>query len=69
MAKSDGYVSHLSLEAVEFVTAIPKRKQLVVLDIADQLARQPHQSGDYRMNDDAGRTIENTLIDGFLFSY
>lgn len=69
MAESGGYVSHLSLEAVAFVTALPKRKQLVALDIAEQLASQPHQHGDYRMNDDTGRMIENTLVDGFLFSY
>ena len=63
------YTSHLSTTAAAFVVSLPKRKQLAVLDLADQLARYPFRVGDYRMDDASGRTTENLLIDGFLFTY
>lgn len=52
------YESHLAIEAVAFVTALPKRKKRLVLDLADQIARQPFQIGDYQTTDSAGRVIE-----------
>jgi hypothetical protein len=69
MPDSTGYESHLSFEAVAFVVALPKRKQRSVLDLSDQIARLPFQIGDYQTIDATGRTIENLLLDGFLFSY
>ncbi|HEY3756776.1 MAG TPA: hypothetical protein VGL42_11560 [Opitutaceae bacterium] len=63
------YESHLSHETVAFVVALPKRKQRKLLDLADQIARQPNSIGDYRTSDSAGRTIEHLLLEGFLFSY
>ena len=69
MPEPSGYTSHLSIEAVAFVTALPRRKQRIVLDLADQIARQPFQIGDYQTTDSTGRTVENLLIDGFLFCY
>ena len=68
MSESD-YSSHLSLEAVAFVVTLPKRKQKVVLDLADQIARHPFKIGDYRARDAVGRPVENLLLDGYLFSY
>lgn len=68
MSESE-YQSHLSLEAVAFVVALPKRKQKLVLDLADQIARHPFKIGDYPTADAAGRTVENLLIEGYLFSY
>ena len=41
----------------------------MVLDLADQIARQPFQIGDYQMIDATGRTVENLLLDGYLFSF
>jgi len=35
------YESNLSREAVAFVMGLPKRRQRMVLDLADQIARQP----------------------------
>lgn len=64
-----GYTSHLAIEAVAFVTALPKAKQRSVLDLADQLARHPFQVGDYRTTDANGRTIENLLIGDWHFSF
>lgn len=63
------YHSHLSLEAVAFVVALPKKSQRRVLNLADQIARQPFEIGDYRTVDAAGRMIENILLDGYLFSF
>lgn len=44
MPESSGYASHLSIEAVAFVTALTRKKQRIVLDLADQIARQPFQT-------------------------
>jgi hypothetical protein len=63
------YESHLSLEAVAFVVALPKRKQRLVLDLADQIARQPFQIGDFQTVDVTGRTVESLLLEGYLFSF
>jgi hypothetical protein len=63
------YESHLSLEAVAFVVALPKKKQRLVLDLADQIARQPFQISDYQTSDSAGRPIENLLFGGYYFSF
>lgn len=37
--------------------------------MADQIARQPFQIGDYQTADATGRMVESLLIDGFLFCY
>jgi len=39
------------------------------LDLADQLAIHPFEVGDYRSEDAAGHTLENLLIDDFIFTY
>ena len=63
------YTSYLSREAVASLTLLPKKKQRVVLDLADQIARQPFQIGDYATEDAVGRRVENLLLEGFLFSF
>ena len=69
MPEAAGYESHLSLDAAAFITALPRRKQRTVLDLADQIARQPFRIGDYQTTDLAERTVENLLLDGFLFTF
>ena len=69
MPESSVYKSHLSLEAAAFILAMPRRKQRVLLDLADQLAKQPFEIGDYQTSDAVGRTIENLLLKGYLFSF
>ena len=69
MPEPAGYESYLSREAVAFVALLPKRQQRLVLNLADQIAKQPFQIGDYPTVDAAGRRIENLLLDGFLFSF
>ena len=69
MAGNSDYSSHLSSEAVAFVISLAKRKQKVVLDFADRIAEQPFRIGDYQTSDAAGHTVENLLLDQFLFTY
>jgi len=69
MPEPGSYSSHLSTEAASFIVSLPRRKQIAVLDLADQLARHPFWIGNYRMDDASGRVTENLLIDGFLFAY
>lgn len=40
-----------------------------MLDLADQIARQPFQIGDYQTADAEDRDVENLLLDEFLFSF
>ena len=63
------YESHLSREAVAFVVGLSKKRQRLVLDLADQLARQPSKIGDNQFVDSVGRPIENIRLEGYLFSY
>lgn len=63
------YESTLSREAVAFVVRLSKKQQRLVLDLADQIARQPFQIGDYPTVDAAGRRVENLLLGGYLFSF
>jgi hypothetical protein len=69
MAELRFYESHLSREAVAFVVGLSKRRQRVVLDLADRIARQPSKIGDYQYIDTAGRAIENLRLEGYVFSY
>jgi hypothetical protein len=69
MPEKHNYESHLSLDAVAFVVALPRRKQKLVLDLADQIAAHPFQIGDYQTVDAAGRSVENLLLGNYLFSF
>jgi hypothetical protein len=69
MAKGPAYRSQLSLDSAAFLVSLPKRQQCRVLDLADWIARHPFTPSDYRLPDDKGRTIEQLLRHGFLFSY
>lgn len=69
MPESSGYETHLSREAVAFVVGLSKRKQRLVLDLADQISQQPFEISDYQTRDATGRDIENLRLEGYLFSY
>lgn len=69
MPDRSDYESHLSSRATAFITSLSKRRQRVVLDLADQIARQPFETGDYQMLDASGRSIENLLLQEYLFTY
>ena len=63
------YESYLSSDAAKFVVLLTKRQQRVVLALADQIAKHPFQISDYPTTDAVGRTVENLLLEGYLFSY
>jgi len=69
MPEASAYQSHLSREAVVFVVGLSRKKQRLILDLADQIARQPFLIGDYQTADATGRSIENLRSEGYLFSY
>lgn len=69
MPEDSGYRSHLSLEAAAFLVSLTKRQQRRVLNLADQIARHPFQIGDSQTVDAEGRTVENLLLEQYLFSY
>lgn len=56
-------------EAVSFVIGLTKKRQRLVLQLADQISMQPSKIGDYQTADAAGRPIENLRLEGYLFSY
>jgi hypothetical protein len=63
------YRSQLSPEAAALLVSLPRQRQKRVLDLADQIARQPFQIGDYQTMDADGRAVENLLLEDYLFSY
>ena len=40
-----------------------------MLDLADQIAKQPFQIGDYPTVDATGRRVDNLMLEGYLFSF
>jgi hypothetical protein len=69
MAESSRYSCCFSTESVAFVIGLAKQKQRKVLDLAEGISSAPQSIGDYQMTDASGRTIENLLIEEFLFTY
>jgi hypothetical protein len=69
MPNRPGYESHLSSHAAAFIISLSKRRQRIVLDLADQIARQPFAIGDYQTLDATGRSIDNVLLENYLFTY
>jgi hypothetical protein len=69
MTSRSAYESQLSRPAAQFVVTLPRRQQRLVLDLADQIARQPFGMGDYQTQDFAGRTVENVLLDAYAPTY
>ncbi len=69
MPEPAAYESHLSRAAALFVVSLPRRQQRLVLDLADQIARQPFLVSDYRAKDATGREVENVLLGAYVFTY
>jgi hypothetical protein len=69
MPEPRAYASHLSTPAAAFLISLPRRKQRVVLDLADKLARNPFRVSDYQLEDGDGRMVDNLTLGEFLFSY
>lgn len=69
MAELPGYRCYLSAEAVSFVVGLPKQKQRKVIDLAERIVASPELIGDYQTTDAKGRSIDNLLLEEFLFTY
>ena len=51
------------------MSALSKRRQILILDLAERIARQPFRISDYQTDDAVGRPVENLLLNGYLFMY
>ena len=69
MPEPKPFESYLSREAMAFVVGLSKKRQRLVLDLADQIARHPSLPGDHQSVDSVGRPIENLRLEGYLFSF
>ena len=69
MAEASRYHPAFSDLAAEFILALPRRRQRLVMARAYELARYPFLESDYRLTDSAGRAIDHLLLDGMVFSY
>lgn len=69
MPELPAYESHLSAPAAAFLVGLPRRKQKLVLDLADQLAKNPFRLADYSLMDGGGRTVDNAVMGEFLFTF
>lgn len=69
MAESPGYRPVFSDSAVEFFTAVPRRRQRKLLDRAHELAADPFLAPDYQSIDAEARTVAHLLVDGLVFTY
>lgn len=63
------YICYLSAEAVSFIVGLSKQKQRKAIDLAERIAASPESISDYQTLDVQGRTIENLLLEEFLFTY
>lgn len=69
MAPPADYSPTFSEEAAEFLLALPRRRQRILMDRTHELARQPFLVSDYFVHDADGHMIEHLLVDGFLIAY
>ena len=64
-----GYRYVLSEAASDFAFRLPPREQHRLADVCRQLAAGPGRAGDYTTRDDAGRVLQNLLVDDWVFTY
>ncbi len=64
-----GYEVVFAERAAEFFLQLPRRRQRLVLALAQQLAAHPQVRSDYSLQDDAGRAIEHLGIEDYVFAY
>ena len=53
----------------EFILNLPKRRQRKLVDICNQLAKNPFIQSDYSIVDSDGRDIQHLLIESFVVAY
>ena len=59
----------LSGVAAAFLVALPRSRQKSVILQVFQLAKDPHQPGDYSSTDDSGRPLQNLLLGDWHFTF
>jgi hypothetical protein len=64
-----GYSYALSEQACEFAFRLPRAEQRRLARSFRLLASLPLQTGDYTTTDDAGRVLQNILIDDWVVTY
>ncbi len=69
MPELPDYTCYLSAEAVSFVVGLPKQRQWKVIDLVERIAAFPGFISDYQTMDTQGRSIDNLLLEEFLFTY
>jgi hypothetical protein len=63
------YEPAFSEAVLEYLLSSPKNRQRKALQLADQLAENPHILSDYTIADSSGRLVEHLLIETFVFAY
>ncbi|MEJ1971767.1 MAG: hypothetical protein WDM96_04510 [Lacunisphaera sp.] len=64
-----GYSYVLSETASEFAFRLPHSEQKRLAYACRQLAQKPFSVGDYAVTDSVGRSVQNLLLDDWVFSY
>lgn len=63
-----GYSYVLAEAASEFAFRLPRAEQRRLASALRLLASQPHREGDYVTKDDAGRIMQNLLLDDWVIT-
>jgi hypothetical protein len=63
------YCPYYSDVVADFIVSLPKRRQRKLLDVCNQLARNPFVKSDYSIKDSDGRDIEHIRAGGFVIAY
>lgn len=69
MTDPASYECVFAAEVLASFLQMPPRRQRQIARLALQLARHPHNRGDYSTRDDQGRAVEHLLLGDFVFSY
>ena len=69
MADVSAYRCVFAEDVADFIVAQPKGKQRRILMLAKALAQRPQRISDYTVRDEAGREIENIVLERWVFSY
>ena len=64
-----GYRYVIAQQAADFALRLPPSEQQRLASACRLLAAQPFRTGDYSTRDDAGRMLQNLLIDDWVLTY
>jgi hypothetical protein len=69
MPRPSTYEVVLASKAAAFLLSLPRSKQRKLLQLVQELAKNPGQIGDYPVFDATGRRIENILLNEWHISF